>query len=197
MTHLNYLHAATLYCPSRREARTYPLERRHCDAYGPLGARTDYAVSGVSSSEDGSLRGNGAGENITIANDGVWSLGWRMSTKKITDGLSKTYLVGEKSMDSLHHTTGEDVGDRAPITGLTDNFGAANSYVRFAAKTPVKDVADNCQSCHDFGSAHDSSWNMAMADGSAHSMNYQMDVFLHRALAFINGEEAASASGAK
>lgn len=185
----------TLYCPTRREPRAYPLVRRHRDAYGPLGARTDYAVSGGSSTEEGSRGNNGAGENIVIANDGVWALGKRTKLQKIIDGLSNTYLIGEKSMDILHYTTGEDVGDRAPIAGLTDNFGAANSYVRFAAKTAVRDIVDNCQSCHDFGSAHPSTWSVALADGSVHSMSYEMDVHLHRALASINGQEPVSPLG--
>jgi prepilin-type N-terminal cleavage/methylation domain-containing protein len=185
---------ATLYCPSRREPRAYPLIRSHQSAFGDLGARTDYAISGGSSTEEGSSGGNGAGENITIANDGIWALGRRTSLRKIIDGLSKTYLVGEKSMDALHYTTGEDVGDRAPIAGLSDNFGAANSYVRFAANAATRDIADNCQSCHDFGSAHASTWNVAMGDGSVHAMSYETDVILHRALASINGEEAVGAA---
>ena len=36
-----------------------------------------------------------------------------------------------------------------------------------------------------------------MADGSVHSLSYQMDVAFHRALASINGEDAASVSDAK
>jgi hypothetical protein len=94
-------------------------------------------------------------------------------------------------MDILHYTTGEDVGDRAPIAGLTDNFGAANSYVRFAASPPARDVADNCLACHDFGSAHFTSWNMSMADSSVRSFSYAMDVRLHRIFASIDGEEKA------
>ena len=54
------------------------------------------------------------GLNVTVKDDGVWSLGRHTAPKHIVDGLSKTYLVGEKAMDMLHYTTGEDVGDRAP-----------------------------------------------------------------------------------
>ena len=99
-------------------------------------------------------------------------------------------------MDSAKYTTGDDHGDRAPIAGLTDNFGAANSYVRFAAREPTRDIADNCQACHDFGSAHTSTWNVAMADGSVRSLSYGMDVLTHRALASINGGEPVNASAA-
>ena len=183
----------SLYCPTRREPIAYPLVRQYRTAFGPSGGRTDYAVNGGSSTEEGRREQDGRVENVIIANDGVWGLGKRTNLQKIIDGLSKTYLVGEKSMDSLKYRTGDDVGDRAPIAGLADNFGAANSYVRFAAKSAVKDVEDNCQSCHDFGSAHPTSWNVAMADGSVHSKSYSMDFELHRAFASINGRETVSA----
>lgn len=183
-----------LYCPSRRAPLAYPLVRAERAAFGDAGARTDYAINGGSSTAEGSRGGNGARENITIQYDGIWALGRRIAPKNIVDGLSNTYLVGEKSMDVLHYTTGEDVGDRAPIAGLDDNFGAANSFVRFAAKPPSRDIVDNCQACHDFGSAHPASWNISMADGSVRSLSYTMDVRLHRALASINGEEIAGAT---
>jgi prepilin-type N-terminal cleavage/methylation domain-containing protein len=184
----------TLYCPTRRLAVAYPLVRAERTAYGELGARTDYAVNGGNSTPAGSRTGNGAGQNITLAHDGIWALGRRTELKKIIDGLSNTYLVGEKSMDVLHYTTGEDVGDRAPIAGLNDNFGAANSYVRFAAKSPSRDVPNNCLACHDFGSAHPAAWNVSLADGSVHSLSYSMDVELHRALASVDGADIAADS---
>jgi prepilin-type N-terminal cleavage/methylation domain-containing protein len=182
----------SLYCPTRRAPLAYPLVRAHRTAFGPAGARTDYAISGGSSTAAGSRAGSGAGENITLEYDGIWALGRRTALKNIVDGLSSTYLVGEKAMDVLHYTTGEDVGDRAPIAGLNDNFGAANSYVRFAAKPASRDIVNNCQACHDFGSAHAAAWNLSMADGSVHSLSYSMDVRLHRALASINGGEVAN-----
>jgi Protein of unknown function (DUF1559) len=184
----------TLYCPTRRAARAYPLVRAEFNAFGPLGARTDYAISGGSSTAAGSLGNNGAGDNITLQFDGIWSMGRRTKLKDIVDGASNTYLVGEKSMDILHYTTGEDVGDRAPIAGLKDNFGAANSYVRLAARPATRDVVRNCLSCHDFGSAHATSWNISFADSSVRSLSYDMDVALHRVLASINGQEVANGS---
>jgi hypothetical protein len=92
-------------------------------------------------------------------------------------------------MDILHYTTGEDVGDRAPIAGFKDNFGAANSYVRFAASAASRDVANNCLACHDFGSAHPAAWNVSMADGSVRSLSYDMNVLLHRMFASADGKE--------
>ena len=182
----------TLYCPTRRAPIAYPLVKGELAAFGPFGARTDYAINGGSSTAAGSSGGSGAGLSIKLEYDGIWSIGRRTLLKKIVDGASNTYLVGEKSMDTLHYTTGQDVGDRAPIAGLKDNFGAANSYVRFAARQPLRDVANNCLACHDFGSAHPAAWNIAFADGSVHSLGYDLDIGVHRALASINGQELAS-----
>jgi prepilin-type N-terminal cleavage/methylation domain-containing protein len=179
----------SLYCPSRRPPQAYPLIRSELTAYGPLGSRTDYAINGGPSDAAGTNGKDGGGINFAIEYDGVWSLGKRTALKNIIDGLSHTYLVGEKSMDVLHYLTGEDVGDRAPIAGLDDNKGAANSYVRFAASLPSRDVPNSCQTCHAFGSAHPVSWNMSLADGSVHSLSYTMDFALHRALASIDGQE--------
>jgi prepilin-type N-terminal cleavage/methylation domain-containing protein len=179
----------TLYCPSRRSPIAYPLVNAQQSAYGPAGARTDYAINGGSSTAAGSNGENAAGFNFKLEHDGVWSMGRKTALEKILDGSSNTYLVGEKSMDILNYTTGKDPGDRAPIAGLKDNFGAANSYVRFAASAPSRDVENNCSACHEFGSAHPVSMNLSMADGSVHSISYDMDVRVHRMFASINGNE--------
>jgi len=178
----------SLYCPTRRAVAAYPLIAAERTAFGPLGARTDYAINGGSSTSKG---GSGtAGDTFTLEYDGVWSLGRRTALRHIIDGASNTYLVGEKSMDILDYTSGEDVGDRAPVAGLTDNGGAANSYVRFAVSSPTRDVANNCLSCHNFGSAHPAAWNVSMTDGSVRSLGYDLDVAVHRMMASVNGQEA-------
>ena len=169
----------------KRAPIAYPLVGAELADFGPLGARTDYAINGGSSTTGGGDR-----MKITLGLDGVWMLGRNVTVPNVADGLSHTYLVGEKSMDVAKYVTGQDVGDRAPIAGLVDNPGAANSYVRFAARAPSPDVAGNCLACHDFGSAHFSGWNMSMADGSVHSFSYSIDLVLHRALASIDGDEA-------
>ena len=61
------------YCPTRREARAYPLHGAYRTRYGPLGARTDYAMNG------GATQGRISGNSITVRNDGVWMVGNGMS----------------------------------------------------------------------------------------------------------------------
>jgi prepilin-type N-terminal cleavage/methylation domain-containing protein len=179
----------TLYCPTRRPAIAYPHTGTELSTFGPLGARSDYAMNGGASTSAGSRGDDGAGLNFVLEFDGIWSMGRRTATKHIEDGTSSTYLVGEKSMDIIHYVDGLDVGDRSPIAGVNTNFGAANSYVRFAASRASKDISNNCLACHDFGSAHPAAWNVSMADGSVRSLGYEMDVLLHRMFASVNGKE--------
>ncbi len=175
---------SSLYCPTRREARAYPLVRDWQDRFGPKGARTDYAMSGGSSSTNST-------NSIELDREGVWRVGRRTPLRSITDGTSKTYLVGEKAMDIDRYTNGTDLGDLTPLAGWHSKRRAvANSYVRFGARKPGQDATGNCLTCHDFGSAHRVSWNAVMCDGSVRSMAYSMHVSLHRALASIDGEEA-------
>src|SRR5205807_9701777 len=155
-------------CPSRRAASAYPLIAPENGIFGPFGARTDYAMNGGSGSQVTDY-------TIKFIAEGVWVLGRRTEIKKIVDGTSNTYLVGEKAMDTLKYQTGDDFGDRSPLAGLATNAGATNSYVRFAVRSPSRDVSDNCMSCHNFGSAHPASWNISMADGSVRSLSYNID----------------------
>jgi type II secretory pathway pseudopilin PulG len=197
-----------LYCPSRRAAEAYPLWTEFEHIYGPVGARTDYAINGGSAAsidppatddtpsaddeaDDAAEELEDAIEmsNITLGEDGVWAFRLRIKPSSISDGTSHTYLIGEKAMDVLHYQTGKDVGDRSPIAGLTEHNGAANSYVRFAARTPAMDIENNCRACHNFGSAHFSGMNMSLADGSVQTLNYEMDLDVHRAMATIAGDE--------
>ena len=173
----------SLYCPTRREARAYPLHGAYRTRYGKSGARSDYAMNG------GATSGRISGNAITVRNDGVWMLGKRATMKNLLDGTSKSYLVGEKAMDALKYATGNGIGDHAPVAGLVDTRGAANSYVRYAARRPAPDANDNCLGCHDFGSAHNQGWNAVMCDGSVRQLSYGNSQDVHRALASISGEE--------
>ena len=170
-----------LYCPTRREARAYPLHGRYQERYGDEGARTDYALNG------GAPVGKVFGNGIVVERDGIWMVGKRAATKNITDGLSKTYLIGEKAMDAGEYQSGHGIGDRSPMAGWAAQNAATNSFIRYAARRPGVDGIENCQSCHDFGSSHQEAWNVAMCDGSVRSNSYQLDWKLHRMMSSIAG----------
>lgn len=172
------------HCPTRRDARPYPLREPYRSMYGDYGARTDYAMNGgpAHQSEENEVQ-------IHNYSDGVWVLGKRKKTNALSDGLSYTYLMGEKAMDLLRYDTGDDFGDRSPLLGYHDTKASTHSYVRYAARSPRMDRARNCLVCHDFGSAHFAGWNAAMADGSVRLIHYELDLELHRENASIDGHE--------
>jgi prepilin-type N-terminal cleavage/methylation domain-containing protein len=172
-----------LYCPSRRAAEAYPLLDSYHPRFGTTSARVDYAINGGparTKTADASQR------DIVSLGDGIWQLGIFTKYNSVTDGLSNTYMFGEKAMSSNNYTNGKDFGDRAPATGWLDHPEASNSNVRFAARSPHRDKPDSCLACHEFGSAHSTNWNAALADGSVQPVFYALDLQVHREMASIN-----------
>ncbi len=172
------------HCPTRRDAKAYPLVKTYKQKYGDRGGRIDYAMNGGPAVP---IENDHIG--ITNKSDGVWVYGKRVKTNKVSDGLSHSYLLGEKAMDLLRYETGDCFGDRSPIAGDPDRNGSTHSYVRYAARPPHVDIANNCLVCHDFGSAHFAGWNVAMVDGSVRLNTYTIDMEIHRASASIDQSE--------
>jgi prepilin-type N-terminal cleavage/methylation domain-containing protein len=109
--------------------------------------------------------------------DGIVYRMSRLLPAKIEDGLSNTYLFGEKYVRSDAYESGTDPGDR------TCTFaGYSASSIRWAAALPENDQRELDRPTS-FGAAHQSSWNAAFADGSVRQMSYTIDPGVHRALA--------------
>ncbi len=176
------------HCPSRRGAEAYPLLDKYHDEYGPTGARTDYAISGGS----GHVPSDGSSLSerlVHVDASGAWQMGRRSRLANFTDGLSQTYLVGEKSMDPLQYTSGVCQGDQMPIAGDPRNDDTPSTYLRYAVRAPQRDRRNDCLVCHDFGSAHSAGWNVLMGDGSVRMVNFTLDLQVHQAAASIAGGE--------
>ena len=178
---------STLHCPSRRDPLAYPVPAPFDGYYGPRAARTDYAMCGGS----GEIAGPDGfdARTIRLKQAGVWQMGHRTSSRDILDGLSQTYMAGEKSLDPLHYTTGRAQGDQTPLAADPNRRHAATQYVRYAARPPQLDHSNDCMICHDFGSAHHAGWNALMSDGSVDLVTYFRDIELHRSLGSIRGRE--------
>ncbi len=169
-----------LICPSRRRALAYPVGGNS----NPGAARTDYALNGGASKQP---------DDFVLKWPGIFASNFSnpakpakpVRAKDVKDGLSKTYLIGEKAMNGRHYTTGMDEGDNAGFFDCGSAGGIASNCVRWAKKLPASDVLgqQNCWSCHSFGSAHKAAWNVVLCDGAVRPMSYEITFKTHAALA--------------
>ena len=162
----------TYYCPSRRGPLAYGA-----DGFPPT-TKTDYALNGGASSapDDFVVKWAGLAHSLTQQKTAN-----ALRARHILDGLSKTYLAGEKAMSADQYTTGRDNGDLGSIFDCQ-----RGNCVRYSKKLPVADVissAQNCWACHSFGSAHIDGWNAVFCDGSVHTLSYEMSFETHAAFA--------------
>jgi len=141
---------------------------------------------------------------------GVMHYHSQIKTSQITDGTSNTYLIGEKFLSPAQY---EQVLTSPPgSTGITtcgygDNQSAYTGFEwdneRVAWNPLVSTDPSSWQPRQDmlgvdnpciyaFGSAHAGALNMAMCDGSVHSISYDIDANTHRFLAVRSDGEAVS-----
>jgi prepilin-type N-terminal cleavage/methylation domain-containing protein len=109
----------------------------------------------------------------------------RLKFKNVTDGLSETYLVGEKFVDAEHYLTGFDPGDVHPM--LSDP-GYCTTRYGGQALPPQQDQPGQIN-MRVFGSAHAGSWNALFCDGSVHKISYSIDPTTHGCLANRHDDE--------
>jgi prepilin-type N-terminal cleavage/methylation domain-containing protein/prepilin-type processing-associated H-X9-DG protein len=111
---------------------------------------------------------------------------------QVTDGLSKTYLCGEKFLAPEFY---EDVNRSDSPAMMGDNQSAwagfewdnhrvawnPNSRWPMETYQPQQDAdAAGFSGCFAFGSAHAGSLNMAYCDGSVRTLDYDVDMEVHR-----------------
>lgn len=192
-------------CPSRRNTELFPFTDRATPylAYNAAGC-----TSGNCQVVRGDYRANAGnrnkGEQVGPSFSDVDTYVWRSETKvpggfyngvmfqrsqvrmgKITDGTTKTALVGEKTINPKDYETGLDsADDQCLFTGHDqDNQGFTGS--EGYGMPPVRD-GDALSSANRwrFGSVHVSGMHMAMCDGSVFTIDYDVDVL---AFALLGG----------
>jgi hypothetical protein len=107
----------------------------------------------------------------------------------VRDGMTNTYLVGEKYLDPANYATGiERSDDHSMFVG--GDFGT----VGWTHLPPAQDVRGE-QNIARFGSAHVGGFMMAMADGSTIFIGYDIDATAHRLRGSRNDGQATPAIG--
>ena len=193
-------------CPSRRPAAAWPIAAslsyvRNPKPYGDVEvvARADYAINGgtteviVAGGPTDTAQGDdkaywSASSNSTKYT-GISHLHSSATSKSVLDGLSKTYLVGEKHVPVSQYTTGTSPGDNESMYAgyCTDLHRFSGNGANLAIGSspfvaPLGDdqsPSDNMSESIRFGSAHDAGFNMAFADGSVHFLDYGVDEETH------------------
>lgn len=193
-------------CPSRRTSTPLPLMSSNQNFYQcnqiTTAVRGDYAVSvGDPSSCDPEV--DGVNQPTTVAEGQSASFKWADTTSftgvcfqrsqvtvaDITDGLSNTYFVGEKSLGPDWYTTGTSAADTESMyTGPN-----ADQYRITTKGYPVCQDTPGNNSWRVFGSVHASGFNMSFCDGSVQNISYSIDPEIHRCLGNRKDAKAISA----
>ncbi|MCO6044810.1 DUF1559 domain-containing protein [Aeoliella sp. ICT_H6.2] len=223
-TLLNSTPVDVFYCPSRRPARGYRVqwgsikEQQWVTELYEV-AKTDFAANSGDSLHSAS-RSSGLAfwqpNSYREADQNKWDktndinepayyqtgvIHYRSEIKprQIVDGLSNTYLIGEKLMSpntylDIQNTSsvwvqyGDNqnayVGfewDNHRVAWAPDQTYANNPEVYQPQQDSVEDgSASDRRFSFAFGSAHAGGLNMAMCDGSVDTVNYDIDPELHR-----------------
>jgi prepilin-type processing-associated H-X9-DG protein len=171
---------SAMNCPSRRLNVLRPFLTWH----QPFNADT------LTMSAHGDYTGN-AGDTLVphaISNDsvmtGVCFYQSRVNPRSVTDGLSNTYLAGEKSLDPDYYETAQSGGDDDTMYWGQNQDSLRTAYPGTDSQSlyPQQDrVGVDYASA--FGSAHSNGFNMALCDGSVHTVSYSIDRMIHACLA--------------
>jgi hypothetical protein len=198
---------AAFNCPTRRNMVVSPVRSNHAVManVGMPGATSgwfpaDYATNG------GSVQimwGYGPGDFTAAASnsgfsdmklcDGVNFQRSRIKTADIPDGLSCTYLVGEKYIDPDNYFNDQDFGDDEPFLSA-DDLDLHRWTTKNPAYAPMQDQPGTYNTVT-FGSAHATGFFMAFCDGSVQFLNYSINQDIHYRLG--NRKDGLSVDGSK
>jgi prepilin-type N-terminal cleavage/methylation domain-containing protein/prepilin-type processing-associated H-X9-DG protein len=182
-------------CPTRGRSGLYP--------YGtdvPLNfrlskptarqTRADYSING------GDLRQAPLGGPDTLAQgddpsypwpdmsgqDGICFMRSLIGVKQVTDGLSKTFLIGEKYLDPDLYETSDDPGDNETMWAA-DDLDQLRWTGKFGKKGAVlQQDTPGALLYESFGGPHTGGCNFAFCDGSTRSVDFEIDTEVLRCL---------------
>ncbi len=186
-------------CPSRRGCQTWAVDesRDYLSRPYPAGssndmARSDYSINGGSlvsawPGPESISEGDDPNYYWQTSNDidGVSYLRLGVKSRQITDGLTNTYLIGEKFLAPDHYHDGMSPGDNETLYS-----GFCSDLYRFTridlVPHPDTNAKLNGKGFLRFGSAHPSAWHMSMCDGSVQAISYDISAEVHRSRGSID-----------
>lgn len=121
--------------------------------------------------------------------DGMVSRMSRLRAAHAVDGLSNTYLLGEKYVRMGSYDTGDDDGDSRSMM-----VGYSHDTVRWGFDPPRPDVRRESWPTI-FGSGHRGGWNAAFADGMVRTIGFEIDPTLHKQLSNRDGINCGEMAG--
>ncbi len=192
----------TFICPSRRTAGTFAIASYWfggakqfwgTDKGLSVAARSDYAVC----AGDPNYNQWGTGpDNFQDAKTTTWPataqtdtgvsyLRSQVTVAMITDGLSNTYMLGEKYLNADDYYDGMSGSDNETWAVGYDNDICRTTWYdgvnQNTAWTPMQDTSGYDNDVR-FGSPHADSLNMSFCDGSVQAISYTIDAETHRRL---------------
>jgi len=205
---------SVFYCPSRRAPLAYPIQPREIRNfdYPPAGAKTDYAANMTDLPNYGAteigppsleaaktyhwlhsgtsfIRASKAnwGNTCPTGHTGVIFQRSEIKFAQITDGTSKTYLLGEKNLNPDHYLTGLAANDdQSMYLGQNEDSLCAtfmwpprNIGVGRPATAPKPDTPGVYYKMT-FGGAHLGGWVALFCDNSARFMSYEIEPLTHQ-----------------
>lgn len=109
--------------------------------------------------------------HVTIPGQGQWKGSpARIQMRDITDGTSQTMVIGEKFIPPSRYKSGDWCDDCGWSDGWDPDTLRSTTYI------PMMDIEESSNKrCYRFGSAHPGGFNTVFADGSVHSISYDID----------------------
>jgi prepilin-type N-terminal cleavage/methylation domain-containing protein len=187
-----------LNCPSRRPAKPYPNDLNFTPRNGGSGlwhARTDYAANAGTMRDVESIGGACVGGPDTIQQmergqfrvptpecyTGISHCASEVTLAGISDGLSNTYAVGERSLPPANYETGQlHSNDWSMYVGVQDDI-YRSAYLHSSGRPAYVPLQDRDGLVVDqfFGSAHLAGCHFAFCDGSVQFVSYDIEPLVH------------------
>jgi prepilin-type processing-associated H-X9-DG protein len=195
------------FCPTRRTAQSVPFVHGTNYVNAPAGntrpvviGRNDYVACAGDTAVLAECYGPGSYKEGLSGNHGCWTSSNNnkmngmnvlrgsglIGLKKVTDGVSKTILIAEKYMKSDLVEKSDHDNDQGW------NLGHDRDINRWCDLPPYNDALGQPSRYSVFGSAHSGGMQISMADGSVHTIPYEIDLIVFRRLGVRNDGQPAS-----